>query len=75
MLACPLCGHTESDVIDSRTNSMAIIIRRRRTCRKCHERFTTYEMAVDPMVFEAQRDRAKAIARQLRDMALALEVW
>jgi len=41
----------------------------------CGERFTTYEVTVDPLVLEAQRARAKPIAEQLRQMASALEVW
>jgi len=60
-------------VIDSRCTGLAI--RRRRHCRACGERFTTYEVAFDPTRFEVQRARAKPIAAQLRQMASALEVW
>ncbi|MBI4124746.1 MAG: transcriptional repressor NrdR [Deltaproteobacteria bacterium] len=40
---CPFCHHTESKVIDSRDSAEGEIIRRRRECEKCGERFTTYE--------------------------------
>ena len=40
---CPFCHHPESKVIDSRDSQDGEIIRRRRECEKCGERFTTYE--------------------------------
>ena len=40
---CPFCHHTESKVIDSRDSQDGEIIRRRRECEKCAQRFTTYE--------------------------------
>lgn len=40
---CPFCRHSESKVIDSRDSAEGAIIRRRRECEKCGERFTTYE--------------------------------
>lgn len=42
-MRCPYCGHKEDRVIDSRTSADDTIIRRRRECLKCGERFTTYE--------------------------------
>lgn len=40
---CPFCHHLESKVIDSRDSQEGEIIRRRRECVKCEQRFTTYE--------------------------------
>lgn len=40
---CPFCHHAESKVIDSRDSQEGAIIRRRRECEKCGQRFTTYE--------------------------------
>lgn len=40
---CPFCHHPESKVIDSRDSQEGEIIRRRRECVKCEQRFTTYE--------------------------------
>ena len=42
-MKCPFCGHKEDKVIDSRTTSEDLSIRRRRECLKCASRFTTYE--------------------------------
>ena len=39
---CPFCGYENTKVIDSRPTE-AGVIRRRRMCEKCDERFTTYE--------------------------------
>lgn len=40
---CPFCHHPDSKVIDSRESQEGELIRRRRECEKCQERFTTYE--------------------------------
>ena len=42
-MKCPFCGHEEDKVIDSRTTSDGVSIRRRRECLACEKRFTTYE--------------------------------
>jgi transcriptional regulator NrdR family protein len=71
---CPHChGTGGSDVVDSRATKA--FVRRRRICRCCQERFTTYEQAIEPTVVEQHRDRAKAMAAQLRSMAATLEAW
>ena len=40
-MICPRCQHDDSKVIDSRTSGD--VIRRRRECLRCEERFTTHE--------------------------------
>jgi transcriptional repressor NrdR len=40
---CPFCGETTSEVVDSRLSEARDAIRRRRRCRSCDRRFTTYE--------------------------------
>ena len=42
-MKCPGCGNMENKVIDSRMNREGDLIRRRRECLQCHDRFTTYE--------------------------------
>ena len=44
-MKCPICSHSESKVVDSRTTKEGNAIRRRRECEKCAHRFTTYERA------------------------------
>lgn len=41
-MKCPVCGETNSKVIDSRPTDSEI--RRRRECMSCGRRFTTYEV-------------------------------
>ena len=43
IMKCPFCGSKEDKVIDSRTTSEDLSIRRRRECLQCGSRFTTYE--------------------------------
>jgi len=42
-MRCPLCQHPDTDVLDSRKLNEGELIRRRRKCRSCGRRFTTYE--------------------------------
>lgn len=42
-MRCPFCNHIEDKVIDSRQSRDGDVIRRRRECLKCEERFTSYE--------------------------------
>ena len=42
-MKCPFCGNSDSQVVDTRSNPEANVIRRRRKCPSCSKRFTTYE--------------------------------
>ena len=42
-MRCPYCLHHDTDVLDTRRLNDGDIIRRRRKCRTCQRRFTTYE--------------------------------
>ena len=42
-MKCPFCTHSDDAVLDSRPIESGSIIRRRRFCKKCQKRFTTYE--------------------------------
>ena len=42
-MRCPFCGHSESQVKDSRPSEDGASIRRRRLCPECGSRFTTFE--------------------------------
>ena len=55
-MACPNCGRSGSFVSDSRPNADSSYIRRRRCCRHCDWRFTTFELAVTSI-----RDREKSV--------------
>lgn len=44
-MKCPYCGYTETDVVETRDSEDLASTRRRRECRKCTKRFTTYERA------------------------------
>jgi transcriptional repressor NrdR len=42
-MRCPFCQHGDTDVLDTRKLNEGELIRRRRKCRACGRRFTTYE--------------------------------
>ena len=42
-MRCPFCSSDDTQVVDTRSNPEANVIRRRRRCPKCDKRFTTYE--------------------------------
>ncbi len=42
-MKCPYCGYYDTGVIESRHIEKELATRRRRVCKKCNKRFTTYE--------------------------------
>lgn len=42
-MKCPFCGHLEDRVLETREQKDGLMIRRRRECLKCRNRFTTSE--------------------------------
>ncbi|OVE74444.1 transcriptional regulator NrdR [bacterium B17] len=55
-MRCPKCSHQEDKVIDSRSARNGSVIRRRRACARCGNRFTTYEEVVKPKLRITKRD-------------------
>jgi transcriptional repressor NrdR len=55
-MRCPKCGHSDDKVIDSRTIRSGEVIRRRRCCLSCGNRFTTYEEVVKTSLRVVKRD-------------------
>lgn len=67
-MRCPKCKNLDSRVLDSRLIEEGLCIRRRRECRNCSLRFTTYERleGLTLMVIKKNRrrepfDRAKIL--------------
>jgi transcriptional repressor NrdR len=52
---CPSCGADDDKVVDSRPTPDGTAIRRRRECRACGFRFTTFERAELPLLLVAKR--------------------
>ncbi len=74
-MRCPLCGHEETKVIDSRESDAGDAIRRRRECLGCQQRFTTYERReeVPLMVVKKNGDREPFDRNKLfRGLAVAV---
>jgi len=55
-MKCPACATMENKVIDSRLNKEGDIIRRRRECLNCADRFTTYEKIEKSLPFVIKKD-------------------
>ena len=53
-MRCPFCDHAETKVIDARNQRDAKW--RRRECRECERRFTTYERIEDLLPIVVKRD-------------------
>ena len=58
-MKCCFCGHTESNVIDSRPTDEGASIRRRRECLACGKRFTTYETIETVSVMVVKKDKSR----------------
>lgn len=84
-MKCPYCGHLESRVLDSRTVQEGTVIRRRRECGGCANRFTSLEKIEQEPLVVIKRDgrrelfdrnkimRGLVLAGQKRNIARA--VW
>lgn len=55
-MKCPACANMENKVIDSRMNRDGNLIRRRRECLQCRDRFTTYERIEQSMPLVIKKD-------------------
>ncbi len=55
-MKCPFCGAVKDKVIDSRAGKEGDVIRRRRSCLQCGQRFTSYERVEDPMPLVVKKD-------------------
>ena len=55
-MKCPFCAHPDDKVVDSRTIKDGELIRRRRECLSCTQRFTTYERIEEIPLMVAKKD-------------------
>jgi len=55
-MRCPKCGAQDDKVIDSRASREGSVIRRRRECLGCENRFTTYEEIEREVLVVVKRD-------------------
>ena len=60
-MKCPVCGYTESKVIDSRPTEENSSIRRRRECLSCQNRFTTYEVIESLPLIVVKKDDTREV--------------
>ena len=58
-MRCPFCEADDSKVIDSRLANDGFVVRRRRECQACTERFTTFESAELVMPKLIKRDGSR----------------
>lgn len=55
-MKCPACGNEEDKVLESRTIENGSVIRRRRECLKCENRFTSYERLEESTLYVIKKD-------------------
>jgi transcriptional repressor NrdR len=58
-MKCPVCGHIDDRVIDSRLGKENTVIRRRRECLQCNKRFTTYDRIEDVLPLVIKKDERR----------------
>ena len=63
-MRCPYCGAGDSQVIDTNHDSKGGV-RRRRKCKDCNQRFSTYERAIlaTPLIVKQDGTRVPAVER------------
>jgi len=60
-MKCPFCGHIDNKVVDSRVSKDASVIRRRRQCLDCDQRFTTYERVEELETYVIKKDGTREV--------------
>ncbi len=67
-MKCPFCMVDDTKVIDSRLANDGFLVRRRRACQQCNERFTTFESAelVMPRIIKSDDSREAFSEEKLR---------
>lgn len=60
-MKCPFCNHVDNKVVDSRVSKDAAVIRRRRQCLDCGQRFTTYERVEELETYVVKKDGSREI--------------
>jgi len=64
-MKCPYCGYYDTGVIESRHIENALVVRRRRICKKCNKRFTTYErIDLIPLMIIKKDGRREPFSRE-----------
>ncbi|MCA1653493.1 MAG: transcriptional regulator NrdR [Sphingomonadales bacterium] len=72
-MRCPVCGHEDSQVKDSRPTEDGAAIRRRRQCEACGERFTTFERVQLRELFVIKsQDRREPFERGKLERSIAI---
>lgn len=59
-MKCPMCGYEDSMVVDSRPVDNGSI-RRRRECKRCGKRYTTYEILDSLPVMVVKKDGSREV--------------
>jgi len=59
LLICPYCGHDDSKVLETRDSEDGSVIRRRRECIACHQRFTTFERLEEIHLWVIKKDGSR----------------
>ena len=60
-MKCPYCAHNDNKVVDSRVSKDASVIRRRRQCLDCGQRFTTYERVEELDTYVVKKDGSREV--------------
>lgn len=64
-MKCPFCGYYDTGVIESRHIENEMVVKRRRICKKCDKRFTTYErIDLIPLMVIKKDQRRELFSRE-----------
>ena len=68
-MKCPFCGHSNTQVLDTRMSEEGDTVRRRRRCESCDRRFTTYERIelFFPAIVKKNGSREDYVRAKLKD--------
>lgn len=73
-MRCPFCGSKEDKVLDSRESPDGDTIKRRRECKHCGRRYTTFEQIEELVLYVVKSDNSREPFRRekvLKGMQIA----
>jgi len=68
-MRCPFCKSPKDKVIDSRSTANGFVIRRRRQCRGCNRRYTTYERVEETPLQVVKKDGRRELYERKKLMS------
>lgn len=63
-MRCPICGHTDTAVVDSRPSKLGSYLRRHRRCMECSKKWVTIETIL--FLYDPAKDLGEVEPKEIK---------